>query len=86
MAARYPLIYNNSAEQIQEIPDGDELNLSGADIGVGIVSATAFANKNLFTSSVSFANTALNYAQVGPVAVGAGATISVGAGISYVVI
>ena len=66
MAARYPLIYNNSAEQIQEIPDGDELNLSGADIAVGIVSA--------------------NYAQVGPVAVGAGATISVGAGISYVVI
>ena len=86
MAARYPLIYNNTAEQIQEIPDGDELNLSGADIGVGIVSATAFANKSLFTSSVSFANTALNYAQIGPVAVGVGATISVGAGISYVVL
>ena len=86
MVARFPLIFNASAQQIQEIPDGDELNLDGADIAVGVVSATAFANKQVFTSTVSFANTALNYANIGPVSVGVGATISVGAGISYVVV
>ena len=55
MVARFPLIFNASAQQIQEIPDGDELNLDGADIAVGVVSATALANKQVYTSSVSFA-------------------------------
>ena len=44
MADRFPLIYNPSAGQIQEIASGDNLDLTGNSItGAGIVTATTFS-------------------------------------------
>ena len=44
MADRFPLIANSSANQIQEIPSGDRLNLTGTDVlsmkAAGIVTCT----------------------------------------------
>lgn len=86
MADRVPLIFNTSAEQIQELGTGDSLDLSGSQLNTGIMSATAYSNKDTVTSSITFDNTAYNYMQVGPVSVSVGATIAVGSGVSYVVI
>mgnify|MGYP003114340126 CR=1 FL=1 len=86
MADRYPLIYNSSVEQIQELPSGDGLDLSGAVLSTGIMSATAYSTPDTVSSSITLDNTSYNYMQVGPVTVGVGATIAVGAGVSYVVI
>ena len=86
MADRFPLIYNTSVEQIQELPSGDGLDLSGATLNTGIMSSTAYSTPDTVSSSVTLDNTSYNYMQVGPVSVGAGATIAVGAGVSYVVI
>ena len=79
MAERIPLIYNGSAGQIQEVLATDELN-------VGFVSATVYSNARQFDTSVSLANSSFNYLHVGPLTVGSGATIFVGAGVSYVVV
>lgn len=86
MANRIPLIYNTSAEQIQELPAGDSLDLSGSQLNTGIMSATAYSSPTNVTSSIVLDNTDYNYMQIGPITVGVGATISVGSGISYVVI
>ena len=43
MADKFPLIANTSAQQIQEIPSGDNLNLLGNSI-VGVVSVTSSGN------------------------------------------
>ena len=44
MADRFPLVANSSANQIQEIPSGDRLNLTGTDVlsmkAAGIVTCT----------------------------------------------
>ena len=43
MADRFPLVANESAGQIQELPAGDNLNLStNSIVGVGSVTATSF--------------------------------------------
>ena len=43
MADRFPLILNTSVNQIQEIPSGDQLDLTGNNIAnAGIVTASAF--------------------------------------------
>lgn len=86
MADRVPLIFNTSTEQIQELPSGDSLDLSGSQLNTGIMSATAYSNKDTVTASITFDNTEYNYMQVGPITVGVGATIAVGSGVSYVVI
>jgi hypothetical protein len=86
MANRFPLIYNTSAEQLQELPSGDSLDLTGSTLNTGIMSATCYSNLNNVTSSITLDNTSYNYMQAGPVTVGTGATIAVGAGVSYVVI
>ena len=86
MANRVPLIFNSSAEQIQELGTGDALDLSGTQLNTGIMSATAYSNKDTVSSSLTLDNTDYNYMQVGPIAVSVGATIAVGAGVSYVVI
>ena len=52
MADRFPLILNTSANQIQEIASGDQLDLSGNNIAnAGIVTATGFVDDctNLLT-------------------------------------
>jgi hypothetical protein len=46
MADRVPLIFNSSAEQIQELGTGDSLDLSGSQLNTGIMSATAYSNKD----------------------------------------
>tara|TARA_R100001480_G_scaffold74150_2_gene84797 strand:- start:214 stop:453 length:240 start_codon:yes stop_codon:yes gene_type:complete len=79
MPERIPLVYNSNSGGIQEVSSTDEVN-------VGILTATVFSNPNTITSAVSFANSAFNYMQVGPVTVGAAGTITVGAGVSYLVI
>ena len=44
MADRFPLILNTSANQIQEIASGDQLNLSGNNIAnAGVITATTFS-------------------------------------------
>ena len=43
MADRFPLILNTSANQIQEIASGDQLDLSGNNIAnAGVITATSF--------------------------------------------
>jgi len=43
MANKFPLIFNTSVNQIQEISSGDTLDLTGNNLsGVGIVTATDF--------------------------------------------
>ncbi len=86
MADRVPLIFNTSAQQIQEPIKLNGLDLSGSQLNTGIMSATAYSNKDTVTSSITFDNTSYNYMQVGPVTVGVGATIAVGSGVSYVVV
>lgn len=79
MPERIPLVYNSSSGQIQEVSASDEVN-------VGIISATVISNPNVIISSINLTNTSFNYVQVGPITVGVGATIAVGAGVSYTVI
>jgi hypothetical protein len=79
MAERIPLIYNPSAIQIQEVSSTDEVN-------VGILTAVAVSNLKTVTAAVSLANSSFNYMMVGPVQVGGAGTITVGAGVSYVVV
>lgn len=86
MANRVPLVYNTSAQQIQELPEGDGLDLSGSQLNTGIMSATAYSTPDTVSSSITLDNPGYNYMQVGPVAVGVGATIAVGVGVSYVVV
>lgn len=78
MPERIPLIFNPSANQIQEVSLADETS-------VGILTAIAISNSKTVTSTVSLANSAFNYAMIGPVAVGVGATIIVGAGVTFVI-
>ena len=51
MADRFPLVANSSTSQIQEIPSGDTLDLSGNNVkGVGIITATTFSGNVTGTS------------------------------------
>lgn len=86
MADRIPLIFNTTAQQIQELGSGDGLDLSGSQLNTGIMSATAYSTPDSVTSSITLDNPDYNYMQVGPITVGVGATIAVGSGVSYVVI
>ena len=53
MAARFPLIANSSANQIQELASGDDMDLTGSSItGAGIITATSFSG-NLTKSAVT---------------------------------
>jgi hypothetical protein len=79
MAERIPLIYNPSANQIQETGLTDE-------VSVGILTAVVFSNLVVIPTTVSLANSSYNYMMTGPVTVGTGATVSVGVGVSFLVI
>ena len=57
MAARFPLIANSSANQIQELASGDDMDLTGNSItGAGIITATSFSG-NLTKSAVTCSGT-----------------------------
>ena len=59
MADRFPLIANSSANQIQEIPSGDQLNLSGNNIAnAGIVTATSFSGSGASLTNLNGSNIA----------------------------
>ena len=79
MPERIPLAYNSDANQIQEPATTDELR-------IGFTTATVFSNPNRLDENVSLANSHFNYMHLGPITVGAGYSITVGAGVSYVVI
>lgn len=79
MTERSPLIFNPSAGQLQEVVLTDE-------VSVGILTARVLSNPNIITNElVSVANSYHNYANIGPFTVGTGATVVVGAGVSYTV-
>ena len=64
MADRFPLILNTSVNQIQEIPSGDQLDLTGNNIAnAGIVTASAFHGdgSNLTGVSQVGGNTGVNF-------------------------
>ena len=53
MAARFPLIANSSANQIQELASCDDMDLTGSSItGAGIITATSL-DGNLTKSAVT---------------------------------
>jgi hypothetical protein len=79
MAERIPLIYNQNSNQIQEVTLSDETS-------VGILTARMISNPNIITNEqISITNAQHNYGQFGPFTIGVGATVVVGAGVSYVV-
>ena len=54
MADRFPLILNTSANQIQEITSGDQLDLSGNNVAnAGIITATSFSGPVVAGAGVS---------------------------------
>ena len=79
MPERAPLIYNPSANQIQEVSLTDE-------VSVGILTATVFSNLKTISSPISLANSSFNYLMAGPVSLSGIGTISVGAGVSFVIV
>jgi len=79
MPERIPLVYNPNNGQIQEVSASDE-------VSVGILTATIISNPNVITSSITLSNSDFNYAQIGPITIGVGQTITVGAGVSYSVL
>jgi len=85
MADRFPLIYNPAANQIQEISSSDSVSLSGSGLDVGIVTATAYSNLKTVTSVVVLSNSNFNYLMAGPITIGVGGTVSVAAGVSFVI-
>ena len=57
MADRYPLIVNSSAAQIQEIPSGDNLNLTGCSISaVTNITASGYLTINSANNATAIIN------------------------------
>jgi hypothetical protein len=57
MADRYPLIVNTSAAQIQELPSGDNLNLTGSNISaVTNITASGFLTINSANNATAIVN------------------------------
>lgn len=76
--------------------NGDRVDISiqggGGGSGVsstGILTARGFANSSVISDSIimnDFYNQGTNYAMIGPLEVSVGATVTVGSGVSYVVL
>ena len=79
MAERIPLIYNPNADQIQEVALDDQ-------VSVGIASAQTISTPAYITGNVAMGSTFFNYANFGPVYIAPGGSLSVGAGVSHVII
>ena len=53
MANRVPLIVNTSSNQIQELPNGDNLDLTGSGIhNAGVITATSFSGSVVGSGNV----------------------------------
>ena len=58
MADRFPLIANPGTNQIQEIPSGDQLDLTGNNIAnAGIITATSFHGNGANITNISLPST-----------------------------
>ena len=61
MADRYPLIYNPTANQIQELQSGDSIDLGGGNIKnavfSGIITATGFSGDGSALTNISYTET-----------------------------
>ena len=61
MADRYPLIYNSTANQIQELQSGDSIDLGGGSLKntvfSGIITATGFSGDGSALTNISFTET-----------------------------
>ena len=61
MADRYPLIYNPTANQIQELQSGDSIDLGGGNLKntvfSGIITATGFSGDGSALTNVSVTET-----------------------------
>ena len=79
MAERIPLIYNPNADQIQEVSLDDQAS-------VGIMSAQTLATPAYIDRTISMGSTFFNYANIGPVYIAPGGSLSVGAGVSHVIL
>ena len=79
MAERIPLIYNPNADQIQEVALEDSAS-------VGIMSAQTLATPAFVDRAISMGSTFFNYANFGPVYIAPGGSLTVGAGVSHVII
>lgn len=86
MPDRVPLIYNPSANQIQELASSDSLDLSGVNVNAGVATATVFSHPSTITGAVLLLDPTRNYFHVGNVAVAVGSTIAVGVGVTYFVV
>jgi hypothetical protein len=79
MAERAPIIFNDSAGQLQEVSLSDETS-------VGILSSRILSTISYITNeSVSMSSTNFNYLSIGPVVIGTAGTVIVGSGVSYVI-
>ena len=75
MADRFPLIANSSANQIQEIPSGDQLNLSGNNIAnAGVVTATTFSGSGASLTNLNGSNIASGTVPVARIGTGTKST------------
>ena len=83
MAARFPLIANSSANQIQELASGDDMDLTGSSItGAGIITATSFSGSGanltgIPTSYVDSINLTVSGISTFTGAVNASSTVSI---------
>ena len=83
MAARFPLIANSSANQIQELASGDDMDLTGNSItGAGIITATSFSGSGanltgIPTSYVDSINLTVSGISTFTGAVNASSTVSI---------
>jgi len=59
---------------------------AGSSASLGVVTAVAYSNVKTITNTVSLANTNHNYLMVGPLTVGDGGSLIVGAGVSLVIV
>ena len=83
MGARFPLIANSSANQIQELASGDDMDLTGSSItGAGIITATSFSGSGanltgIPTSYVDSINLTVSGISTFTGAVNASSTVSI---------
>jgi len=79
MAERVPIIYNPSANQLQEVSLSDE-------VSVGILTAAVFSNLKVVNTQLNLLNSSYNYLMAGPVSVTGIGTITVGSGVTFVIV
>jgi hypothetical protein len=83
---RIPLIYSDEAGQLQEAQFGEIIDAPDLGMNVGITTAVIFSNKKTIDGPLLLQISDTTYFHVGPVTVGTGVTVIVGAGATYRVV